>query len=211
MITKHYSEHILPDPWPFVIHVSRFHVYVLTSLKLYKHCVATKVTGLQQILFNPFKQQNVVTCEALLQNLISILFLLKSQHFYMQGVWGITFRRFWAKDGNQKVAVIVFSAFPTTRISWKALVLAFLSWCYGQKVDNPSQRRENWTFRLLSVAQKRLSLSSPLYMFYCYLTNCTFWCHSSNKHQHTRKLQWAGEEDCLQSCQTSEGHIHQNT
>ena len=36
-------------------------------------------------------------------------------------------RRFGATDGNRKATVIVFSAFSTTRMRWRALVLAFVS------------------------------------------------------------------------------------
>ena len=39
--------------------------------------------------------------------------------------------RFGAIDFNRKAAVIVFSAFSATRMRWKALVLAFVSRCYG--------------------------------------------------------------------------------
>ena len=45
-------------------------------------------------------------------------------------------RSFLATNGNQKATVTVFSEFSTTRMSWKALVLAFKRLCDGSKVDN---------------------------------------------------------------------------
>ena len=68
-------------------------------------------------------------------------------------------RSFWATDGNRKAAVIVFSAFSTTQMSWKALVFAFASWCYGQKIDTASQRRENSTFGWSPFSSKTPVLS----------------------------------------------------
>ena len=70
-------------------------------------------------------------------------------------------RRFWVTDGNRKANVLVLGALSPAPapMTWKALVLAFITWGYGRKVAISrwyAPKTRTFDFRWPSVTQKRL-------------------------------------------------------
>ena len=69
--------------------------------------------------------------------------------------------RYWAADVNRKFMFLLLARFHARPMSCKALILTFTTWLFEwlKRVKYASKRR-SLDFRLTSVAQKRLCLSS---------------------------------------------------